>query len=209
LHDDVEIPLERVSLFEVKSYDVGFSDKAIAVSAPMNREARQFAQKYAIQIIQIEQKPTATPATQPSAVKKAVVPAVKSTKIDDDKAPVARAKPTKLVPEVEALELIPEVMARRLNVIPISVANNTLTIVMADPTDVFALEAISASTKMRVKPLPAELTKSGKRSTLTIRVTAKLKNRFPMYPFQMKLPMSAWRWMPPSTPAGTSAQFDH
>ena len=157
LHDDVEIPLERVSLFEVKSYDVGFSDKAIAVSAPMNREARQFAQKYAIQIIQIEQKPTATPATQPSAVKKAVVPAVKSTKIDDDKAPVAPAKPTKLVPEVEALELIPEVMARRLNVIPISVANNTLTIVMADPTDVFALEAISASTKMRVKPLPGRV----------------------------------------------------
>jgi len=161
LHDDVEIPLERVSLFEVKSYDVGFSDKAIAVSAPMSREARQFAQKYAIQIIQIEQK-TATTATttgsQPApAAKIPIMPAVKSTKIDDDKAPVAPAKPTKLVPEVEALELIPEVMARRLNVIPISVANNTLTIVMADPTDVFALEAISASTKMRVKPLPGRV----------------------------------------------------
>jgi general secretion pathway protein E len=161
LHDEVEIPLERVSLFEVKSYDVGFSDKAIAVSAPMSREARQFAQKYAIQIIQIEQK-TATTATttgsQPApAAKIPVMPAVKSTKIDDDKAPVAPAKPTKLVPEVEALELIPEVMARRLNVIPISVANNTLTIVMADPTDVFALEAISASTKMRVKPLPGRV----------------------------------------------------
>ena len=161
LHDDVEIPLERVSLFEVKSYDVGFSDKAIAISAPMTREARQFAQKYAIQIMQIEQKPgttTTTTGSQPAPVaKKPVVPAVKSTKIDDDKAPVAPAKPTKLVPEVEALELIPEVMARRLNIIPISIANNTLTIVMADPTDVFALEAISASTKMRVKPLPGRV----------------------------------------------------
>jgi general secretion pathway protein E len=159
LHDDVEIPLERVSLFEVKSYDVGFSDKAIAISAPMSREARQFAQKYGIQIIQIEQKPTSAAGTtpQPPSAKKQAIPVVKSTKIDDDKAPVAPAKPIKLVPEVEALELIPEVMARRLNVIPISIANNTLTIVMADPTDVFALEAISASTKMRVKPLPGRV----------------------------------------------------
>jgi general secretion pathway protein E len=106
LHDDVEIPLERVSLFEVKSYDVGFSDKAIAISAPMSREARQFAQKYGIQIIQIEQKPTSAAGTtpQPPSAKKQAIPVVKSTKIDDDKAPVAPAKPIKLVPEVEALE---------------------------------------------------------------------------------------------------------
>jgi general secretion pathway protein E len=151
LSGDGEIPLERVSLFEVKSYDVGFSDKAIAITAPLSREAKQFAQKYAIQIIKIEQIPTAqaTPAKKPAA------PAEKSAKTEEGKMSTSPTviKPAKLIPEVEALKLIPEVMARRLNVIPMSIANNTLTVIMADPTDVFALEAISANTKMRVKPI--------------------------------------------------------
>jgi general secretion pathway protein E len=143
---EIEIPLERISLFEVKSYDVGFSDKAIVVSVPLSREARQFAQKYAIQIIQIEQKQAL------QATKKTGEPGDK-TKPEAEKLPVPTGKTGKIAPETEALQLIPEVMARRLNVIPISIANNTLTVMMADPTDVFALEAISANTKMRIKPI--------------------------------------------------------
>ena len=141
-----EIPLERISLFEVKAYDVGYGDKAIVVSAPLSKEAKQFAGKYAIQIIQIEQ-------VLPVATGKPAEPAGKSTKIDTEKLPIPTGKAAKLVPEIEALQLIPEVMARRLNVIPISIVNNTLTVMMADPSDVFALEAISATTKMRVKPI--------------------------------------------------------
>ena len=144
---EAEIPLERISLFEVKSYDVGFSDKAIAISAPLSHEARQFAQKYAIQIIQIDQN---LPVKSP---RKPGEPAGSSLKQETEKLPVSTGKPAKLVPEAEALQLIPEVLARRLNIIPISIANNTLTVMMADPTDVFALEAISAKTKMRVKPV--------------------------------------------------------
>ena len=56
LNAEKELTLEQVSLFEVKSYDVGFSDKAIVVSVPLSREAKQFAQKYAIQVIQIGNK---------------------------------------------------------------------------------------------------------------------------------------------------------
>lgn len=141
-----EIPLERISLFEVKAYDVGYGDKAIVVSAPLSKEAKQFAGKYAIQIIQIEQ-------VLPVATGKPAESAGKSTKIDTEKLPIPTGKAAKLVPEIEALQLIPEVMARRLNVIPISIVNNTLTVMMADPSDVFALEAISATTKMRVKPI--------------------------------------------------------
>jgi general secretion pathway protein E len=152
LNAEKELTLEQVSLFEVKSYDVGFSDKAIVVSVPLSKEARQFAQKYAIQVIQLETKPVAAV----TAGKTPPVQAEKTTKSETDKLPVP-VKPTKVIPDAAALKLIPEVMARRLNVIPLSIANNTLTVVMADPTDVFALEAISANTKMRVKPIPGKV----------------------------------------------------
>ena len=148
LSGEKELSLEQVSLFEVKSYDVGFSDKAIAVSIPLSLAARQFAQKYAIQVIQMVQKPAAAVVTD----KNAVVRQGKSYDTENGKLPVP-IKPTKQTPEIAALKLIPEVMARRLNVIPLSIANNTLTVLMADPTDVFALEAISANTKMRVKSI--------------------------------------------------------
>ena len=148
LSGEKELSLEQVSLFEVKSYDVGFSDKAIAVSIPLSLAARQFAQKYAIQVIQMVQKPAAAVVTD----KNAVVRQGKSYDTENGKLPVP-IKTTKQTPEIAALKLIPEVMARRLNVIPLSISNNTLTVLMADPTDVFALEAISANTKMRVKSI--------------------------------------------------------
>ena len=148
LSGEKELSLEQVSLFEVKSYDVGFSDKAIAVSIPLSLAARQFAQKYAIQVIQMVQKPAAAVVTD----KNAVVRQGKSFDTENGKLPVP-IKTTKQTPEIAALKLIPEVMARRLNVIPLSISNNTLTVLMADPTDVFALEAISANTKMRVKSI--------------------------------------------------------
>jgi general secretion pathway protein E len=147
INGEVEIPLERISLFEVKSYDVGYNDKAIVVSIPLTRDAKQFAQKYAIQIIHIDQKISVP------VVRKAAETTEKIAKTETEKLPVPTGKATKLTPEPEALQLIPEVMARRLNIIPISIANNTLTVMMADPTDVFALEAISANTKMRIKAI--------------------------------------------------------
>jgi general secretion pathway protein E len=151
LNGDKELSLEQVSLFEVKAYDVGVSDKAIGVSIPLSREARLFAQKYAIQVIQVEEKTTIQSMLQ----KEISLSPKKLTKGEEGKPSTAPAsgKQAKLIPEVEAIKLIPEVMARRLNVIPMSIANNVLTVIMADPTDVFALEAISANTKMRVKPI--------------------------------------------------------
>jgi len=53
--------------------------------------------------------------------------------------------------QAEALQLIPEVMARRYNAIPISISGKTLKVAMADPTDIFALEAFSAQSKKRIK----------------------------------------------------------
>jgi type II secretory ATPase GspE/PulE/Tfp pilus assembly ATPase PilB-like protein len=58
--------------------------------------------------------------------------------------------------QTEAMQLIPEVMARRYNAVPVSVSGDTLEVAMADPTDIFALEAFSALCRMRIKPIAAD-----------------------------------------------------
>ncbi len=55
----------------------------------------------------------------------------------------------------EALRLIPEVIARRHNAIPLAISNNTLEVAMADPTDIAAIDTLSAISRMRIKPIGA------------------------------------------------------
>lgn len=51
--------------------------------------------------------------------------------------------------------MIPEVMARRYNAIPLTISGRTMEVAMADPTDIFALEALAAQSRMRIKPVAA------------------------------------------------------
>ena len=55
-------------------------------------------------------------------------------------------------PEPEALQLIPENMARKYNAVPLSVEGNVLRVAMADPTDIFALEALASWSQLRIEP---------------------------------------------------------
>jgi general secretion pathway protein E len=55
----------------------------------------------------------------------------------------------------EAIMLIPEVLARRYNAIPISILGKTLEVAMADPSDILTLEAFSIQSRMRIKPIIA------------------------------------------------------
>ena len=50
----------------------------------------------------------------------------------------------------EALRLISESMARKFNVIPLAVTNNSLQVAVADANDVLMLEALAARTRMRI-----------------------------------------------------------
>jgi general secretion pathway protein E len=59
------------------------------------------------------------------------------------------------MPQPEALQLIPEAIARRYNAIPLTISGKTLEVAMADPTDIFALEALAAQSRMRIKPVAA------------------------------------------------------
>lgn len=58
-------------------------------------------------------------------------------------------------PEAEALQLIPEAMARKHNAIPLSVEGNVLRVLMANPSDILAMEALASRSQMRVEPVPA------------------------------------------------------
>jgi type II secretory ATPase GspE/PulE/Tfp pilus assembly ATPase PilB-like protein len=57
--------------------------------------------------------------------------------------------------EPESLRLVPESLARKYSVIPLSISKGYLVVAMADPTDILAIEAISAQTKMRIRPMIA------------------------------------------------------
>ncbi len=60
------------------------------------------------------------------------------------------------LPTPDALKTIPEIMARRYNAIPVRLTGNTLEMAMANPSDILALEALTAYSKRRIKALPAD-----------------------------------------------------
>jgi len=135
-----EVTLEQVSLFDTKAYEAGVDDKVIVVSPRLSPEASQFAQHQRIRVLELGQKI----APQPPKPER---PAAAAAEF--------RPAPIKQAAQPEALKLIPEVMARKYNAIPLSVSGDTLQVAMADPTDIFALEAFSALCRMRIKPLAA------------------------------------------------------
>jgi general secretion pathway protein E len=55
----------------------------------------------------------------------------------------------------EVLQLIPEAMARRFDAIPMAIIGSALRVAMANPADVFALQALAVQTGMRVDPVAA------------------------------------------------------
>lgn len=54
--------------------------------------------------------------------------------------------------EQEAVELITESIARKYNVIPVSVTDDALVVAMEDPTDINAIDDLAAITRRRVEP---------------------------------------------------------
>ncbi|MFH1646075.1 MAG: GspE/PulE family protein [Chloroflexota bacterium] len=64
----------------------------------------------------------------------------------------------KYSPQPEALQLIPEAMARKYLAIPLTIEGNVLRVVMANPSDILALEALASWSQIRVEPesAPAE-----------------------------------------------------
>ena len=58
--------------------------------------------------------------------------------------------------EPEVVRLIPEPFARKYKLMPVFVIENTLTIAMSDPSNVFIIDEIQRLTKLNVEPVSAE-----------------------------------------------------
>jgi len=52
----------------------------------------------------------------------------------------------------EAIQLIPEEMARKHDIVPLRIENGTLILAMSDPQDIYAIEDVRARTGMRIRP---------------------------------------------------------
>jgi len=55
-------------------------------------------------------------------------------------------------PQHDAIVLIPEALARKHTAIPVVIRDGTLLVAIANPGDIFALEALAAQSRMRVEP---------------------------------------------------------
>lgn len=79
-----------------------------------------------------------------------------STAVAEDLLPgIARLNVLVQSPTPEALKLVPESLARKYNVVPLSVKDNTLRVAMADVNNILAIEALAARTKKRIEPVSA------------------------------------------------------
>ncbi|NQT32013.1 MAG: type II/IV secretion system protein [Deltaproteobacteria bacterium] len=163
-----EVSLEEVSVFDTKAYEVGVDEKAIIISLRLSPEAKQFAEHQRIKVFELNHKPApqavlteekpALPVEEEASLEEKIAPPVQEPAKEEKKeAPATESVRKRLMHGLrpEALQLIPEVMARRYGAIPMVVSGNTLEVAMSDPTDIFALEAFSALSRMRIKPVAA------------------------------------------------------
>ncbi len=149
-----EVSLEQVTLFDTKAYDAGIDGKAIVVSPGISSQAKQFAQHQKIKVFELNHRQVPAPLgeTKPAPLGENKPVPLETKLVPTEK---GRSKLLRQTPQPEALRLIPEVVARRYSAIPLTISGNTLEVAMADPTDVFALEAFAAYSHLSVKAVAA------------------------------------------------------
>jgi len=109
---------------------------------------------------------TTTKATEPapaqqskeSTTTKTTEPAPVEPAVAGPSSGVARLNVLAQAPTPEALNLIPENLARKHNVVPLAIEDETLRVAMSNPDDILAIEALAARTKKRIVAVPASAT---------------------------------------------------
>ncbi len=156
-----ELSLNQVSLFDTKTYDTGIYNKVMLISGEFTKEAGQLASHQRIKILRLGSQKEKT-SVKEEVPKKGIVEASDKPEafslqnaVEKVLAKVPEEKLLRRRSQPEALQLIPEVMARRFNAMPIATMNNALQVAMADPADIFALEALALQSRMRIEPIAA------------------------------------------------------
>ncbi|MBM4447003.1 MAG: type II/IV secretion system protein [Chloroflexi bacterium] len=171
-----EVDMEPVSLLDARAQDTGIIRSVLVASPKLSHEAKQLAERQQITVFEVAkatpQKPTHEPhmaknapaqsSTEPTTVKvtePAPAPVTKPIPIEPvvtgPPSGVARLNVLTQAPTPEALNLIPEKLARKYNVVPLAVDDNTLRVAMANPDDVLAIQALAAKTKRRIEAVLA------------------------------------------------------
>jgi general secretion pathway protein E len=73
------------------------------------------------------------------------------------RAGIAKLNQQYAAPTPQALQALPEDVARRYNVLPLSLENNTLRVFMVNPSDIMTIENLSIYTRKKIDALPASL----------------------------------------------------
>ena len=147
-----EVNLTQISLFDAKTYDTRVQEKVLLISGKLAPEAKQFAEHQRIKVIELgsqDREPVAE-KKRDSSLQNAVEEIL--TTAPEVEPPKKLLQST---PQPEALQLIPETLARRFNTMPLAIVDNTLQVAMANPADIFALEALALQSKMRIDPIVA------------------------------------------------------
>ena len=145
LNGDKEVSLEQVMLFDTKAYEAGVDEKVVVVSTDLSPQAQQFARHQQIKVFKWGQEPVSAPLTEDLPARSAEKPVKTKT----------HTKLLRQMPQPDALQLIPEAIARKYSAIPLTISGKTMEVAIADPTDIFALEALAAQSRMRIRPIAA------------------------------------------------------
>ena len=70
---------------------------------------------------------------------------------------IAKLNMQYVAPMPQALQAIPEDIARRYNVLPMALENNTLRVFKVNPRDILTIENLSIYTRKRIQPIAASL----------------------------------------------------
>jgi len=160
-NDKPNVDLDKVALFDTKAYDSGIINKIIAVQNELSVEAKQFTETQNIKIVKFalvdskEEEVVEKTENKEAGKKNGSKAATITIKLPKDAGSIS-GEDLRQMPTPEALSFIPEVMARRYSIIPINVKGNTLTVAMSNPTDILALEALSAQSKKSIKAIASK-----------------------------------------------------
>ncbi len=153
--DASHVTLSRVSVFDAKAYDAGILEKILLISGDLTPEAKQFADLQRIRRVTVpgtgereEESPQETTVVRSGPTLQSAL-----EEILGEKAPTGSVIQSRTSPEV--LNLIPESMARRFKAMPLSMVNEALQVAMANPSDIFALEALGLQSRKRIEPVIA------------------------------------------------------